>query len=74
MDEQWNARSLIQVLSADEVTALRSLIGGESLDALAHRTSISLIKAADLQDSMKWKLGAVCNADAVRIGLMAGLP
>ena len=73
MDEQSYARSLIQLLSADELTALDSLIGGESLEVLAHRTSISLIEAADLQDSMKWKLGVVCNADAVRVGLMAGL-
>ena len=73
MDELWNARSIIQLLSADELTALKSLIGGESLEVLALRTSISLIEAADLQDSMKWKLGAVSNADAVRVGLMAGL-
>ena len=73
MDEQSDARSLIELLSAHEITALKSLIGGESLEVLAQRTCISLIEASDLQDSMKWKLGAVSNADAVRVGLMAGL-
>jgi len=73
MDEKTSARSLIQLLSADELAALESLIGGESLQVLAHRLSLDLIEAVDLQDSMKWKLGAVRNADAVRLALTAGL-
>jgi hypothetical protein len=56
-----------------EVDALRGLADGESVCALARRRSLSEVEAADIRESMMWKLGARKNADAVRIWLTAEL-
>jgi hypothetical protein len=73
MDEQAQARSLIQLLSAIELEALKGLVAGESIEDLAGRCVISVVEAGDVRDSMKWKLGVTRDAEAVRIGLIAEL-
>ena len=71
MDEQSQARVLVQQLSELEREALSGLIEGESVSGLASRLSIHTVQAEGILDSIKRKLGVTRTASAVRIGLMA---
>lgn len=62
---------MVEQLFEAELDALRGLADGESVTALARRRSLSEVEAADIRESMMWKLGALSNADAVRIWLTA---
>ena len=71
MDEQSQARVLVQQLSELEREALSGLIEGESVSGLASRLSVHTVQAEGILDSIKRKLGVTRTASAVRIGLMA---
>ena len=73
VNESMHARALIRELTEPERDALAGLLRGESVQDLAHRQLISKIEAADCRESMRWKLGVLRDAEAVRIGLMAGI-
>lgn len=73
MNEKRYATQVVDLLSIAEHAALESLIAGETLAGLAHRRSMTIDEVHDLVDVMKWKMGVTSNADAVRIGQMAGL-
>lgn len=73
VDERLEARALVQQLSGFELEALLGLISGESLRDFARRTGLRGRKAADIREAMKFKLGVIQDAGAVRIGLIAGL-
>ena len=72
MDEQLQARALVQQLSELEREALKGLIEGESVQGLASRLSIHTVQAEGIMDAMMRKLGVTRTASAVRIGLIAG--
>jgi DNA-binding CsgD family transcriptional regulator len=71
MSDCSHARSMIKQLSEAELDALGGLADGESLRDLARRSSMSEVGAKNLLNSVKGKLGAVRNAEAVRIYLTA---
>lgn len=71
MDARSHAQAMVEQLFEAELDALRGLGEGESVAALARRRSLSEVEAADIRESMMWKLGALSNADAVRIWLTA---
>ena len=71
MDEQSQAHQLVQKLSSAEREALIGLMNGESVSDLARRLSVEDVTAADIRECMKWKLGVLRDADAVRIALIA---
>ena len=72
MDEQLQARVLVQQLSDLEREALTALIEGESVSGLASRLAIHTVQAEGVLDAIKRKLGVTRTASAVRIGLIAG--
>jgi DNA-binding CsgD family transcriptional regulator len=71
VDEQLEARALVQQLSSLEREALLGLMNGESVRDFARRFAMRGRKAADIRRNMKCKLGVIRDADAVRIGLIA---
>lgn len=71
VDARSHAQAMVEQLFEAELDALRGLADGESVTALARRRSLSEVEAADIRESMMWKLGALSNADAVRIWLTA---
>lgn len=73
LDAGSQARALIEQLFDAERDALRGLANGESVNALAVRRSLSEVEAANIRESMMWKLGARAYRDAVRIWLTAQL-
>lgn len=74
MDERQLAIRMIQQLSGEERNALEGLVSGESVGTLSHRMSVSLARAIEIREALNRKLGVRSNAEAVRIGLIAGLP
>jgi DNA-binding CsgD family transcriptional regulator len=73
MDKKSQARALVERLTPSELAALCSVAAGESVPHLARRLSIGIAVAAEIKGSMKRKLGAVRDADAVRVALYAGM-
>ena len=73
MDETLRAQALVLKLSQAELIAIRSLLRGESLSSLASILSTDWAGALQTTISMKNKLGAVQDAEAVRVALYAGL-
>lgn len=73
MPKIMEAQALLLKLDQAELLALRSLVNGESPRELALRLSIDLAGAVEIVSSMKRKMGAEQNADAVRVALYAGL-
>ena len=73
MDETLGARALLLTLTQKELTALEGLAAGESLSDLALRLETDLFSALRIRKSMKTKLGAELDADAVRVAIYAGL-
>ena len=71
MSDRSHAWTMIIQLSDAELDALRGLADGESLRDLARRRSIGEAKAEGLLNSVKGKLDAASNAEAVRIFLTA---
>ncbi len=67
------AQALLLKLAQPELLALQSLVKGESPRELALHLSTDLAGALEITSSMKRKLGAEQNADAVRVALYAGL-
>lgn len=73
MDERSHAQVLLQQLSPLHLQALLGLMQGESVRGFARRFIIKGRKAADIREGMKFKLGVLRDADAVRIGLTAAV-
>ena len=71
MNDRSHAWTMANQLSDAELDALRALANGESLRDLARRRSISEPKAEGLLNSVKGKLKAARNAEAVLIFLTA---
>ena len=71
MNDRPHARTMLKQLSEAELDPLRGLADGESLRDLARRRSIGEAKAEGLLNSVKGKLDAASNAEAVRIYLTA---
>lgn len=67
------ARALAEGLSASELEFLRGIVAGESQSAIAQRLEVDGAGALTLKQSLMRKLGAEFTADAVRIGIYAGL-
>ena len=67
------ARSLVDLLTSDELEALRCMIAGESQKVIAFRLGMNEAAALAVRQSLMDKLGASCTADAVREGIYAGL-
>lgn len=72
-DKTSNARTLAHGLTAAEWEALQNIAGGGSVRDLAKRLSAEISDAAEIVNSMKLKLGAERDADAVRVALYAGV-
>lgn len=68
-----DARARVARLSQTEWTALKGILFGQSARDLASELALSLEQAAQCVVSVRAKLGAVTNADAVRIAIYAGL-
>ena len=73
MDKKIEAQALLLKLNHLELTAIASLAAGESLRDLALRLSTDLAGAVAIRNSMKSKIGAKRDADAVRVALYAGM-
>jgi DNA-binding CsgD family transcriptional regulator len=73
MSPTLNARALVADLSPAELDALRNVAVGGSLRDLARILSTDVTGAAQVINSMKLKLGAARNADAVRVAIRAEL-
>jgi DNA-binding CsgD family transcriptional regulator len=71
LDKRSLALTLVRSLTPAEREALLGLAAGESLVGLARRLSLGLADAAAIKRSMKLKLAAVRDADAVRMALYA---
>ena len=71
LDEDRQARVLVQQLSELEREALMGLVEGESAAGLARRLSIDTVEAEEILARMKRKLRVTRTASAVRIGLIA---
>ena len=72
MDQQTHDRALFESLSAIELDALQGLVRGESIRGLAVRRLITAEEAEEVRASMRSKLGAARDVDAVRIALTTG--
>ena len=72
-DQKIVARGLVESLDAAELLLLRCLVRGMSARTGASVLGISLDEVEVTRASMMRKLGAVATADAVRIGIFAGL-
>ena len=73
MDERQNAKLTVQRLSDAEREALRGMVNGESAASLADRRTITTKEAEELRMALKSRLGVLKDAEAVRMGLTAGL-
>ena len=73
MDQRLSALALVKRLTPAEMEALRNLAAGGSLRDLARRLSTDIANATETMDSMKLKLGAVKDVEAVRVALYAGV-
>lgn len=67
------AQVLIRTLSQQELEFLRGIVAGEAQRAIASRLNISEAEAGAIMQSLMRKLGAKVTADAVRVGIYAGL-
>ncbi len=68
-----NARTVVNGLTAAELEALRNIVAGRSVRDLAKCLSADIAGAAEIVNSMKLKLGAARDADAVRVAIYAGI-
>ena len=73
MNEGHLAKLTIQRLSEAERDALRGMVDGEGASSLARRQRITIEDANTLRLALKSHLGVEMDAEAVRIGLLAGL-
>ena len=73
MDERSEAQALLLKLTQTELLSLEGLAVGESLRDLALRLETDIFSALSIRKSMKMKLGAELDADAVRVAIYAGL-
>lgn len=73
MDKTSYARTLVHSLSAAELEALRNMAAGGSVRDLVKSLSGDIAVAAEIVNSMKLKLGAARDADAVRVAIYAGV-
>ena len=73
VNERFHAEALVRRLTSSELEALRNVAGGGSVRDLASGLSIDTVEAAEITNSMKLKLGAVRDADAVRVAIYAGI-
>lgn len=64
---------VIQTLSILEREFLRDLVAGNSQGIIASRLNLMEAEALGVRQTLMRKLGATCTADAVRIGIYAGL-
>ena len=62
-----------EILSAAELEFLRELVAGESQAKIAFRLKLAEPESLAVRRSLMHKLGATCTADAVRVGIYAGL-
>lgn len=73
MDDTLKAQGLLLTLTQAELKTLQSIAAGESLRDLALRLETDIFSALNIRKSMKMKLGAELDADAVRVAIYAGL-
>nr|WP_166177004.1 hypothetical protein [Altererythrobacter segetis] len=73
MDDTLKAQALVLTLTHAELVALESIAAGESLRDLALRLETDILSAQNIRKSMKRKLGAELDADAVRVAIYAGI-
>jgi DNA-binding CsgD family transcriptional regulator len=73
VEETLKAKALVRRLTPAELEALRNIASGGSVRDLAASLSTDRANAAYIMKAMKLKLGAVRDADAVRLALYAGL-
>ena len=74
MREREQGTQKVARLTEAQKDALAGLVNGESSRDLAQRRSISAEAAETLRVAVRWKLGVRTDAEAVRIGLLVGLP
>ncbi len=72
-DQKIVARGLVESLDAAELLLLRCLVRGMSSRSGASVLGVTLDEFEVTRASMMRKLGAVATADAVRIGIYAGV-
>jgi DNA-binding CsgD family transcriptional regulator len=73
VDDTLKAQALVLTLTHAELVALESIAAGESLRDLALRLETDILSAQNIRKSMKRKLGAELDADAVRVAIYAGI-
>jgi len=73
VDDKLKAQALLLTLTQIELIALQSIAAGESLRDLALRLETDIFSALHVRKSMKTKLGAELDTDAVRVAIYAGL-
>jgi FixJ family two-component response regulator len=67
------AQVLIGTLSQQELEFLRGIVAGEAQRAIAFRLDLNGAEAGAMKKSLMRKLKAGVTADAVRVGIYAGL-
>lgn len=72
-DRISEAQALVQDLTDLELEFLRHLTAGESQVAIASRLQLEEEMALAVRELLLKKLGAAVTADAVRVGIYAGL-
>ena len=72
-DKISEAQALVQNLSELELEFLRELTAGESQASIAARLRLENAVALAVRELLLRKLGAEVTADAVRVGIYAGL-
>jgi DNA-binding CsgD family transcriptional regulator len=73
VDDTLKAQALVLTLTQVELLALESIAAGESLRDLALRLETDVLSAQKIRKTMKMKLGAKLDADALRVALNAGM-
>lgn len=72
-DRPTFAEEVVEVLSVVELEFLRNLVAGEGQAFIAAHLELPEAEALAVRLSLMSKLNATCTADAVRVGIYAGL-
>ena len=73
MDKRALAQATVADLSVEETRFLRGLVAGDSHGAIASRLNLAQDRANAVRQRLMRMLGAGSTADAVRMGIYAGL-
>lgn len=73
MDKRAFAQAMVADLSVEEAGFLRGLVAGDSQTTICFRMNLAQHRAEAVRQRLMKMLGARSTADAVRIGIYAGL-